>query len=188
MNTENFNQSPGKRPIQFCRGQTHWLSKAEFESVKASGMFGEFYPDQPDHWEDLPERDTETEPRGLLMRARTDRAELGPYVEFLTLHPETQENAKARALQFLRGICSPPVPDKLTFGQRLRIARRAAGLSIEDAAYIFQRSPRQWKYWESDERTPPAESEVITQEKLMAGIAKAAAIIKRIDHEQTTKK
>lgn len=106
MSAENFKHSPGKRPITFCRGQTHWLSKAEFESVKASGMFGEFYPDQPDHWEDLPDRDPETEPRGTLMRALTDRAELGPYVEFLTLHPETQENAKARALQFLRGICS----------------------------------------------------------------------------------
>lgn len=62
MSTENFNQSPGKRPITFCRGQTHWLSKAEFESVKASGMFGEFYPDQPDRWEDLPETEAPTTP------------------------------------------------------------------------------------------------------------------------------
>lgn len=83
-----------------------------------------------------------------------------------------------------------PTPDSaeavnvrgLTFGQRLRMARRAAGLSIEDAAYIFHRSARQWKYWEADERTPPAESEVITQEKLMAGIAKAGAIFKKTSH------
>jgi hypothetical protein len=56
MSTENFKQSPGKRSITFCRGLTHWLSKAEFESVKASGMFGEFYPGQPDRWEDLPDQ------------------------------------------------------------------------------------------------------------------------------------
>lgn len=82
-----------------------------------------------------------------------------------------------------------PTPDSaeavnvrgLTFGQRLRMARRAAGLSIEDAAYIFKRSPRQWKYWEADERTPPAEADVLTQERLLAAMDKAQTVFKSSD-------
>lgn len=79
------------------------------------------------------------------------------------------------------------MPNNPTFGQRLRMARRAAGLTIEDAAYIFKRSARQWKYWEADERIPPTESEVLTQERLLDGMAKVQTAFKK-PNEPITKK
>lgn len=32
----------------------HELNRAEFESLKSSGLLWEFYPDAPDVWEDIP--------------------------------------------------------------------------------------------------------------------------------------
>ena len=81
------------------------------------------------------------------------------------------------------------MPHNLTFGQRLRVARRAAGLSIEEAASLLKRSSRQWKYWEADERLPPADREVLTQEKLLATMQKAEQIQKSTEqfHGKTTR-
>lgn len=65
-----------------------------------------------------------------------------------------------------------------SFGKRLRIARRAAGLSITEAASLLNRTPRLWKYWEADERTPPSEAKQITQEKLFKTLARVQEINK----------
>ena len=71
-----------------------------------------------------------------------------------------------------------PWKERLTFGQRLRIARRSSGLSINEAASLLKRSPRLWKHWEADERIPPAEAEVLTQERLLSTMARAEQIQK----------
>lgn len=88
------------------------------------------------------------------------------------------------------------MPANLTFGQRLRFARRAAGLSIEEAASLFNRSSRLWKFWEADQRIPPVQEDVITQEKLFETLGRAERINeydtalaeKEKRHEQGTRK
>ncbi len=74
-----------------------------------------------------------------------------------------------------------------TFGQQLRMARRKAGLSIEDAASLMHRTPRLWKYWEADQRTPPKEKELLeqlTQEKLFKTLTRVQEI-KALANEPT---
>lgn len=66
----------------------------------------------------------------------------------------------------------------LTFGQRLRIARRSVKLSIADAASLRNVSVRLWKYWEADEKIPPTDAEANTQESLFRFFDRVKAVSK----------
>lgn len=60
----------------------------------------------------------------------------------------------------------------MTFGEQLRTAREAAGLTQKQAAAKRGVSKRLWEYWEKDEKLPPAEKEAVTQERLLAWVKK----------------
>lgn len=69
-----------------------------------------------------------------------------------------------------------PKAQENEFGQQLREARLAAGLSIDDAASLLRISSRMWKYLEKGERVPPTEAEAITQDRLLRTMAKVQLI------------
>lgn len=58
-----------------------------------------------------------------------------------------------------------------SYGDQLRDARKAAGLTQKEAAEMFGVSKTTWITWESGESTPPADNEVVTQEALLDGLA-----------------
>lgn len=56
----------------------------------------------------------------------------------------------------------------MNWGAKLRKAREAAGMTQAQAAAAEGVSKRLWEYWEKNEKTPPAERDAITRERLLA--------------------
>ncbi len=59
-----------------------------------------------------------------------------------------------------------------SFADKVRAARKRAGLTQAQAAEILEIIPNTLARWERGERTPPRESEIITQEEVLRGLQK----------------